>query len=496
MIQPNLAAPTSRRLRPLFSGGALLAGVVALGACAALPPATPARQAKVPAAYETASTFAGPSSDWPADRWWTKYRDSQLDGLIGEALAGSPTLAAARARVIRAQAFTASTAAASLPQINLNASVQEMKQTYNLGIPPQFVPQGFNGYGRGTLDFNWELDFWGKNRAAVAAATSDAFAAAADAAEARLVLSTGVASTYATLAQLFAERDITERAVKVREETAALVQQRVTNGLDTQAELKQAQGAVPATRARLEAVEEQIVQTRDALAALLGAGPDRGLAVGRPPLETIGGFGLPGELAVGLVGRRPDVVAARWRAEAATKRIAEAKAAFYPNINLAAYAGSQALHLDQLVASGSTIAAVGPALSLPIFQGGRLRANLRGAQADRDAAVAAYDEALTQALREVADAAAGERALASRLAESRDALAFYEGAYQVARLRYEGGLSTFQEVLLAEDAVLTERQIVSDLESLSFTLDVALIRALGGGYADPSPRSLATTIRP
>ena len=151
-------------------------------------------------------------------------------------------------------------------------------------------------------------------------------------------------------------------------------------------------------------------------------------------------------------------------------------------MNIAAYLGQQTLHLENLLNAGSAIGAVGPALSLPIFEGGRLRGALRGARADRDGAVALYDATVTQALREVADVAASQRALAERLAESRQALAAYEGAYHVARLRFEGGLSSYQSVLLAEDAVLNQRRIVSDLDSRAFTLDVALVRALGGGF--------------
>jgi NodT family efflux transporter outer membrane factor (OMF) lipoprotein len=257
----------------------------------------------------------------------------------------------------------------------------------------------------------------------------------------------------------------------------------VAGGLDTQAELKQAQAGPPAARAEVAAIDEEIAQTRDALAALAGAGPDRGLAREAPKAARPTAFGLPGDLRVGLIGRRPDVIAARWRAEAAARRVAEAKAAFYPNVNIAAYFGQQALHLDALATHGAAFGAVGPALSLPIFEGGRLRGELRGARADRDGAVAAYDEALTEALREVADVAASEKALDVRLAESRKALGYYEGAYKVARLRYQGGLSTYQSVLLAEDAVLAQRRIVADLDSRAFTLDVALVRALGGGFA-------------
>lgn len=473
-----------------------LALSAALAGCASLPPETPTRHAKAPSAYGSAEALAAPAAPWPSDRWWTRYADAQLDALMDEALANSPTLAQAAYRVARAQSATGVAVAAGLPQLSVNGSVQEMKQSYNLGIPPQFVPQGLNDYGRVTADLTWTLDFFGKTRAEVAAATSEAFAAAADAAEARRVLTTAIASDYAALVQLYAQRDVTAEAVKVREQTAALTAQRIDNGLDTQAELKQAQAAVPATRARLEALDGQIAQTRDALAALAGAGPDRGLALARPVAPAVAALGLPPEVGAVLIGRRPDVVAARWRAEAASKRVSAARAAFYPNINLVAYAGSQSLYVSMLTASGSAIAAVGPALSLPIFQGGRLRAELRGAKAGRDAAVAAYDEALTEALKEVADAVAAERALAPALADARAALEAGEGAYHVAQLRYAGGLSTFQAVLLAEDAVLAERQAVTDLESRAFADDVALIRALGGGYSDPAATPHGPASRP
>jgi NodT family efflux transporter outer membrane factor (OMF) lipoprotein len=468
--------------RAMRGAGFSALAALALAGCASLPPATPARVAKAPTAYETAKSFTAPVTDWPADGWWKRYGDPQLDALMDEALAGSPTLAQTQARVVTARAATAVAAAQELPQLTAQGQVQETKQTYAYLFPKAFLPLGYQDYGQVTLNLNWELDFWGKNRAAVRAAASDARAAAADAAEARLVLTTDIASQYATLARLYADRAVAVEATRVRDETAALTAQRVANGLDTQAELKQAQAGSPASRANVAALDEQIVQTRDALAALVGAGPDRGLALTPPMAARLTAFGLPTDLRFGLIGRRPDVIAARWRAEAASHRIKQAKAAFYPDINLTGYFGQQSLHLSQLFTPGAALGSIGPAVTLPIFEGGRLRGALRGAQADRDAAVAAYDEALTEALREVADVAASERALDQRLAESRKALDFYEGAYKVARLRYEGGLSTFQSVLLAEDAVLTERQVVADLDSRAFTLDVALVRALGGGF--------------
>jgi len=462
---------------------AALAFLFGIGACASLPAKEAVRAAKAPAAYATAQSFAAPAGAWPSDGWWKAYGDPQLDALEDEALAGSPTLAQAKERVAKAQSDAAAARASVLPSITANGDVVEQKQSYHLGIPPQFVPHGYNDYGQVTLNMNWELDFWGKNRAAIAAAASEARAAEAEAGEARLVLSTAVASAYADLERLFAERAVAERAVSLREETARLVRDRVANGLDTQAELRQAEAGPAAARADLAAIDEDIARSRNAIAALLGAGPDRGLAISAPAAPTLKPFGLPEHLAADLIGRRPDVVAARWRAEAAAKRVGQAKAAFYPDVNLVAFAGAAALHLSNLTAAGSDIGQIGPAVSLPIFEGGRLRANLRGAEAERNAAVAAYDGALTNALQQVADAAASERALAVRLEQSRQALAAYEDAYRIARLRYEGALSNYQAVLLAEAAVLNQRRVVADLEARTFALDVALVRALGGGFS-------------
>ena len=462
--------------------GASALGAVLLSSCASLPPATAAREAKATDAYATTVAFTAPVADWPGDGWWKRYGDPQLDALMDEAIKSSPTLAQAEARLLRARAARTVAGAALLPSLRAKAGLQELKQSYQDLIPRQFLPPGYQDYAQATLNLNWELDFWGRNRAALAAAVSESRASAAEAAQARLILTTDIASAYAALARLTAERAVAVESAKVREQTASLTGQRVSNGLDTQAELKQAQGAAPAARANVLALDEEIAQTRNAIAALAGAGPDRGLALTSPKPAALAAFGLPADLRVSLIGRRPDVVAARWRAEAATQRIAGAKAAFYPDVNIAAYLGQQSLHLENLLNAGSAIGAVGPALSLPIFEGGRLRGALRGARADRDGAVALYDATVTQALREVADVAASQRALAERLAESRQALAAYEGAYHVARLRFEGGLSSYQSVLLAEDAVLNQRRIVSDLDSRAFTLDVALVRALGGGF--------------
>ncbi|MEA3003944.1 MAG: hypothetical protein QOH81_2732 [Sphingomonadales bacterium] len=473
--------------RGRFKGGwprrvAATLALATLAGCVGVPRLGAPAARQDPAALASARSLAAAPSSWPSDRWWDAYGDAQLDRLIDQALRDSPTLAEARARLRAAEARAERAGANRYPIVTGNAAAEELKQSYNNGIPAQFVPQGWNDAGQVTLNFSYDFDFWGRNRAALAAATSEARAAAADGAAARLVLSTSIASAYAELARLHAERDLAEQALRVREQSLGLVSRRVANGLDTMAERRQAEAQVPQARAVIAAIDESIGLVRDQLAALAGAGPDRGLDIARPTAQGPRPFGLPGNLAADLIGRRPDIVAARWRAEAATQRVGIARAAFYPNVNLTAFIGFQALGLGNLFKAGSDVGSVGPAISLPIFDAGRIRADYKGARAEADAAVASYDGILVQALREVADAATSQRALAARLAESRQALAASEEAYRLARLRYQGQLANYLTVLEAEDRAIAARRDLAALEARAFSLDVALVRALGGGF--------------
>ncbi|PZQ60004.1 MAG: multidrug transporter [Phenylobacterium zucineum] len=465
------------KVRPL-----LLAGAFALAGCATVPDLGARPAPTTPQALASAQSFAAPQAEWPADRWWAAYADPQLDALMGEALAGSPDLAQAAARVRAAEALTRQARAATLPTLSGSAEAAAVKQSYNNGIPPAFVPRGYNDTGRASLDLGFDLDLWGRNRAALAAAVSEAEAARMDAAEARLLLTTGVASAYADFVRLTAEHAAADAALRNRQASADLVTQRVGGGAANRGEAAQAAAAAAQARQDLAALDEELAIARNRIAALVGAGPDRGLALGAPRAATAAGFGLPANLAADLVGRRPDLQAARLRAEAAAKRIDVAKAGFYPNVNLAALVGVQSLGLDNLTSSGSDIGHAGVALSLPIFEGGRLDGAYRGARAEYDGAVAAYNGALVSALRETADAAASRRALDARLAAARDSLSAGEAAYRVARLRYEGGLSSYLTLLTAEDAVIAQRRAVAQLEARGLALDAALVKALGGGF--------------
>jgi NodT family efflux transporter outer membrane factor (OMF) lipoprotein len=201
-----------------------------------------------------------------------------------------------------------------------------------------------------------------------------------------------------------------------------------------------------------------------------------------PTLKLDQSFGLPPELAVNLLGRRPDVVAARLQAQAQASRINQKKSEFYPNVNLSAFVGVQSLGLDNLGNSGSSIGSIGPAISLPLFTAGRLQGELRGTQARYAETVANYNATVTRALQEVANNAVSQKALGQRLQKAQEAVDAATESHHVASNRYEGGLANYLEVLTAEDGLLNSLSAQTNLRSQSFTLDIDLQRALGGGY--------------
>jgi NodT family efflux transporter outer membrane factor (OMF) lipoprotein len=459
-----------------------VACALAVSACAPLPARHDAAPMKTAADFATSTTLAAPAAAWPADRWWQAYGDAQLDALVEEALRGSPDLAAAQARLARAQAASSVAGAALKPQVSANGSVTDQKLSRNYLTPPAFTPSGTHGYGQATLDLSWELDFWGKNRAALAAATSEQEASRAELAQARLVLAASVADAYNELARLHAARDTAQAMVTVRGTTAKLFAQRYANGMETLGSVRQADARLAQAQGQLAQTEEALALQRNRLAALLGAGPDRGLGIARPTLVLDRPYGLPPALSAELLGRRPDVVAARLMAQAQASRVDAQQAEFYPNVNLSAMVGAQALGLGMLTKAGSGMASVGPAVSLPLFTAGRLQGQLRGAQASYDEAVASYNGTLTRALQEVADNAASRQALGIRLQRAQDAVQAVRDAHRIVRERYQGGLATHLDVLTVEDTLLDSLTALTDLQARTVTLDIALNRALGGGY--------------
>lgn len=472
--------------RPLRFG-LLSVTVLALSACATVPrvpaPAAPLTGAEL----ETARSFGAGDAAFPADNWWASFGDPTLDALIEEGLRASPDMALADARIRSADAIAEQAGGALYPSLSVEASGGGAKQSYNMGIPAAFVPKGIVGTGKVAATVGFNLDLWGRNRAALSAARKDAAAAAIDAQQARLLLTTSIAAAWVEFSQLWASRDIAARAVQIRAETENLTAKRVAAGIDNRSDMELARSRHAAARAELAALDEAIDLSRNRIAALIGAGPDRGDALPRPSFSGQPNLRAPDNLALDLLGRRPDIVAARLRTEAAAKRVKVAKLDFYPNINISAMTGLQSLGLSNLFKSGSSTANFGPAISLPIFDGGRLAGRYRGAGAAYDEAVARYNATLIGAFREVADTLDSRRALTSRLSATIQSSASADRAADLARQRYRSGVANLLQVLAAEDAALGAQRAEAELNARARLLDITLARALGGGFQSTSP---------
>ena len=458
--------------------------LILLAGCAIPPKDTPLTEMKSVESYQTGKSLLSSAAQWPSDHWWEAYKDKQLNQLMKEGLSQANDIRLAQARLKLAKAATGMSKASLLPNVGAQASVDQERQSYHYLMDEAFVPQGWNDGGIATLNFNWEIDFWGKNRAALAAAKGEQQAAEAEAAAARLAVSSGIAQAYAQLASLYASRDAASSALRVRNDSLKLMQSRFNQQLENESALERAKSNQQSTIARLAAIDENIALAKNQMAALLGKGPDRGLSIKRPRVNGGHYYGLPNQLPLDLLGRRPDIVAARLRAEAAVKRVDEAKASFYPNVNLTAMIGRQALGLDMLHAGDATLGSIGPAVSLPILDGGRLRSGFMRSKASQEMAVATYDQTLTRALKDVADAMVSKRQLSVRLRATRNAVQAAQNAYDIVKNRYEGGLATYLEVLAAEDAMIGARGAAAALRARSFALDIQLVRALGGGFRD------------
>lgn len=445
-----------------------------------------------PAAFETARSLAGPASAWPQEAWWKAYDDPQLDRLIDDALKDSPDLKMAAARVRAAEAMADINESLLWPTVVGDGTFMETEITQNIGIPnsglgamfKQYLPKGFHHLAALSLGMQYQLDLFGKNHANFAAAMSAADAAKADEASARLQIATGVATYYAVLTQLFADQATAEDAVKVRSETASLVETRFTAGLENEASRSQARAQLEGAKVQLEAVKGAVAKVRHAIAALSGKGPDYGLAIVSAGTHPLRSNGLPAALTVDLIGRRPDIVAARKNVEAAGYGIDAANANFYPNIDITGMYGLGTLDAKYLLNASSEMAGIGPALRLPIFDYGRNNAIYRASRAKYDAAVALYDKTLANALRDVADAYGDRKALEGELDHARKGLAESENAYRVIKTRYGAGMARYLDVLAVENLILVQRMAVADFEAQAFAHDIALVRALGGGYIE------------
>jgi NodT family efflux transporter outer membrane factor (OMF) lipoprotein len=423
------------------------------------------------------------STPIPAQTWWSAFNDPQLDRLMQRAFADNPNLKQAMARVREAQSLADVARASLAPSLSLNAQETRQRFSGHDVIPPPYAGtkrwEGHEG-----LNLSWDIDFWGRQDSLLKQARSRTTAAALDVASARLALSGAVARAYIDLYRNDQLADVAQRTEAQRERILEITRRRVLSGLDTNVELREASGAVP--EAHVELLEAQAAAALDThqLAALSGQGTVIYAQIRRPTLDPAAILPLPEALPADLLGHRPDVLAARDRIEAARAGQAAAKAAFYPDINLAAFAGTTAVGFDNLFHGSSGAYGAGPAIHLPLFDAGRLRAEYRGAAAEIDDSVSAYNQSVLQAVRETSDQLSLIEALNAQLMLQERSLDDAEAAYNLAEERYRAGLSSYLTVLNTESAVLSARREHVDLVSGGAIARVSLLLAVGGSF-DP-----------
>ena len=439
-----------------------------------------------PGGYAASNTVQDQGGEWPDNAWAQAVGGAPLQALLDEALTGNPGLQIAAARVAAARAAVEATHAAA--GATVDSIVKSTYQRYSEHglVPPQLAGQ-VRSDNQVTLNYSYDFDFWGRHAAELRAALSQGRVAEAEHTAARLLLTTSIARAWIQLARQHAQSDLVERQMAVRQQIDRLTRLRFVSGLDTQIDNELAVQQLASLRVEQAQWQEAIALTRNQLAALLGQGPDRGQHIPRPALPQEAAIALPDALPLALLGRRPDIVAARWRVEAAQGDIDRAKTRLYPNVNLIAFAGFSSLGLSNLLTSGSRIAGIGPAIRLPIFESGSLRALLKGRVAAYDAAIAAYNQTLTDALREVADQVQSLRAADVQGRHQRVATQAAANGLGFAQRRERVGTGNMLPVLATEMILLTQHKAELDNRARRADLRIGLIKALGGGFDAAAP---------
>ena len=457
-----------------------LLSALLLSACVDSPPTTP-QQSEV----QPQSLGLGSAAPQFPDAWWKAFHDPQVDRLAELALAGNPSLQAALARLRAAQAELSVSRAADRPQLSLDGEDQRELFSKNYIIPPPFGGT-YQWFGQVEGNLTWNIDFWGKQAAIIARDRNASEAAYFDAAAARLALSGALAQTYVNLFLAYEDNDIAAETVAEREEILKLTQGRFNSGLENASAVEQAKALVALARANVKATAAQRDMDVHALAALTGQGADFYASIVRPTPNLDTALPLPTSLPADLLARRPDILAAEARVRAAAKGREAAHADFYPNINLAAFAGFQAIGLSRLLTGDSFTMGVGPAVHLPIFDAGQIRAHYAGATAQLDSAVADYNGAVLNAVKQTEDAMTQVASLESQRADQQEALDSAGRSFKLAQTRYTTGLSDQILMLTAESTLLTAREQMAALVANSTIQRVTLLLSVGGGFNPPA----------
>ncbi len=421
---------------------------------------------------------AAPAGALPSGDWWRAFNDATLDDLEARALQANQNLVAAAARVEQARAAAGIARGSYFPAVALNPSVSRGRTSETTD---NRFPVAESTTWRASLDASWEIDLFGRVRRLNETARAEAAASAADFANVRLALAAEVAGNWFTLRALDRELALVTEGVALRRKALELVSSRRANGAATDFDLARTEAELASTEAEAAALANRRAAMQNALAVLLGeAAPDFQLpAPGSVlPAPSAVPAGLPSE----LLERRPDIAAAESALAAANARIGVAKAAFFPAISLTGSFGYASGDIDRLANADSRLWSIGPGLYLPIFQGGRNRANLARSRAAYEESVALFRQRVLVAFREVQDALTATQLLADQAAAQDRAVAAARRADALARTRYEAGYVNYFEVIDAQRAALAAERVSAQLSAQRLVNSVGLIKALGGGW--------------
>jgi multidrug efflux system outer membrane protein len=456
-----------------------LVATAALAACTTLGPTYQAPAANAPAAYRSAASTSG--VELQRD-WWLMFNDAQLNALEAQALQASPTLAAAAARVERARAVFGATKADELPRLDVGASVTNLRTSAKSVTTPVLGGQAivFDGTQTGIqANLGWEIDLWGRVKRQAEASQAQLDASTLDAAAARVALTADVAAAYWQWRALADEATALQRLRDSRANAFKVAQTRFDAGSSTTQDLERVRAELASADADVADLPRRQALVLNQLAALTGQG-SADLKLQASPLATPPAIraGLPSE----LLQRRPDLAQSLAQLHAATAQVGVAEAAFYPSIRLTGSFGYQSKELGDLISAPARLYNVGPSISLPIFEGGKNKANLAGAKAQVDESLAAFRGRMLQALREVDDALAELQGRTAVVDAQNQTLASAGQALTVAKSRYDKGAVSYLDVTEAERTPLATERALAQLRGAQWAATAQLVKALGGGW--------------
>jgi multidrug efflux system outer membrane protein len=476
--------PNGARLPSL--PGLALAALALLAGCAVGPDYQRPEATAIPAAYAGATNgwkVAQPQGQLPKGNWWEIFGEPELSALEAQAAAANQQLKAAVERFAEARAAMDVTRAGLFPSIAIPGSATRQRVSPNspLATTSHGVGQAstYNDFIL-PLDLSYEADLWGRVRRSVESARAQAQASADDLEAIKLAIQAEAAVDYFTLRALDSERAVLRSSVQVFSKSLDLTRHRRAGGVATDLDVAQAQTVLKTTQAQLPAVALQRAQFEHALALLAGQ-PASTFRVPERPLSATPPLVPPG-LPSALLERRPDISAAERQMAAANAGIGVAKAAFFPAVQLNALGGLESVNAGTVFNWSSRMWAVGPSLTLPIFEGGKLRAGLRLAKATYEAAVANYRQSVLAAFSEVEDNLAAQALLANQYEAQSDALLAARKQLEIANHRYRDGLVTYLEVATAESTELNLEFSTAQLRGQRLVAAVTLVKSLGGGW--------------